>query len=89
MNIFQSKFPNIVFEIGNSENPIRELEIKKYDLIITAASSPVGAHRYSPLFKDQMVYILPENHLLSTQPYIHLQDFSRMDFISHADIGEN
>ena len=89
MEIFQGKFPNIEFEIGNSEDLAQELEAKKFDLIITAASSPDDNYAYSPLFKDQMVCILPENHPFSAQPCIHLQDFSRMNLISHAEKGKN
>jgi LysR family transcriptional regulator, regulator for metE and metH len=89
MKIFQSKFPNIEFEIGNSDDPAKELEAKKFDLIITAASSFNETFATFPLFKDQLVCILPANHFFSTQPCIHLQDFSRMDLISHADKGKN
>ncbi|MBI5590090.1 MAG: LysR family transcriptional regulator [Deltaproteobacteria bacterium] len=89
MEIFQDKFPNIEFEIGNSEDLARELEAKKFDLIITAASSHDDNYAYSPLFKDQMVCILPENHPFSAQPCINLQDFSKMNLISHREKGEN
>jgi LysR family transcriptional regulator, regulator for metE and metH len=89
MKIFQSKFPNIEFEIGNSDDPAQELETKKYDLIITAVSSPDDTFVYSPLFQDQLVCILPENHLFSSQPCIHLQDFRWMDLISHTEKGKN
>ncbi len=89
MKVFQGKFPSIDFEIGNSDDPVRELETKKYDLIITAGPPTDDTYVYSPLFKDQMVCILPEDHLFSSQSYIHWQDFSKMDLISHAEKGKN
>jgi LysR family transcriptional regulator, regulator for metE and metH len=89
MKIFQNKYPQIEFEIGNAEDPVQDLETKKYDLIITIANISAEKHRYSPLFKDQLVCILPKHHPLSRQPYIHLQDFNKMDFISHAEPGKN
>jgi LysR family transcriptional regulator, regulator for metE and metH len=89
MNVFQGKFPNIAFEIGNSEDLAGELEAKKFDLIITASPSPDDNYTYSPLFKDQMVCILPENHPFGTQSCIHLNDFSKVDLISHAEKGRN
>jgi LysR family transcriptional regulator, regulator for metE and metH len=89
MEIFQGKFPNIEFEIGNSEDLAGELETKKFDLIITATPSPGDNYAYSPLFKDQLVCILPENHPFSVQPCIHWQDFSRMNLISHVEKGKN
>ncbi|MFH0994139.1 MAG: LysR family transcriptional regulator [Pseudomonadota bacterium] len=89
MEIFQSKFPNIEFEIGNSEDLAQELQAKKFDLIITAAPPPDDNFTCSPLFIDQMVCILPENHPFSSQPFIHLQDFSSLNLISHAEKGKN
>jgi LysR family transcriptional regulator for metE and metH len=89
MKEFQGRFPNIEFEIGNSDDPVQELEAKKYDLIVTVVRTPDDASIYSPLFSDQLVCILPENHPFSTRPYIHLQDFNRMDLISYVEKGRN
>jgi len=89
MKLFQEKFPNIEFEIGNSEDLAQELETRKFDLIITGASLPDDNHACFPLFKDQLVCILPENHPFSAQPCIQWQDFSRMNLISHAEKGRN
>ena len=89
MKVFQGRFPNIEFEIGNSDDPARELKAKKFDLIVTVVQAPDDASIYSPLFSDQLVCILPENHPFGSQLYIHLQDFSRMDFISSTEKAKN
>ena len=83
MQIFQRKFPNIDFEIGNSESMSLELETKRYDFIITAGSIPDDTYSYSPLFQDQMVCILPPHHSLGTQPYVRLQDFRKINLIKN------
>jgi LysR family transcriptional regulator for metE and metH len=90
MRAFQEKFPNIEFEIGNAWDLAAELTSKKFDLIIAAAARPDDSSAvYSPLFTDQLVCILPENHPCSAQVCIRLQDFSRMDLISFSEKGKN
>ncbi len=89
MQIFQKKFPNIEFEIGNAYDSVQELEAKQFDLIITAASAPDDKHTYMPLFEDQMVCIMPKDHPLSTQSYIRFEDFNRFNLISHAEKALN
>jgi LysR family transcriptional regulator for metE and metH len=89
MKVFQSKFPNIEVEIGNSEDLVVELEAKKFDLIITAVPSSDDNYTCSPLFKDQMVCILPENHPFVAQPYLDLQDFFKVNLISHSEKSKN
>jgi LysR family transcriptional regulator for metE and metH len=87
MRTFQEKFPNIAFEIGNSDHLARELEAKRYDLIITAASV---ADDYDSvgLFEDRMVCIMPEDHPLSARPFIRFEDFNRFNLIAHVDKGQ-
>jgi LysR family transcriptional regulator, regulator for metE and metH len=89
MRIFQKKFPNIDFEIGNSYDIPQELESKRYDLIITAGSKPDDTYAVSRLFKDQLVCILPQDHSLSAQPSTDFQDFRKIDLISHAEKAKN
>ncbi len=89
MQIFQSKFPNIEFEIGNSDDMIQDLEKKRFNLIITAGAIPDDTVASWRLFQDQLVCILPPNHSLSTLPYIRLQDFKKIDLLSHAERSKN
>ncbi|WP_319406595.1 LysR family transcriptional regulator [uncultured Desulfosarcina sp.] len=88
MRTFQKKFPNIIFEIGNSDNLSRELEAKRYDLIITAA--PVADDYDSVgLFDDQMVCIMPEDLPLSARPFVRFEDFTGFNLIAHVDRGQH
>ena len=89
MNSFQRRFPGVKFEIGASDEPSAELESKKFDIVITTASSPDDNCEYTPLFSDQLVCILPAKHPLSAQPFIRLEDFVGMDMISHAEKSKN
>lgn len=85
MAIFQQKFPNIEFELGNSCDPVKELQTKKYDVIITAAPVEEENYAYVPLFEDQMVCIMPKDHPLNVRSFIRFEDFKEFNLISHAD----
>jgi LysR family transcriptional regulator for metE and metH len=89
MEIFQKKFPNIEFEIGNSNDPVEELESKKYNFIITAVFEPEEQLTYLPLFEDQMVCIMPKDHPLSVRSHVHFEDFNAFNLLSHAEKDKN
>ncbi len=88
MTIFQDKYPNVDFEIGSSVDLYNELESGKYDLVITGAG--VGDDFiHAPLFNDQMVCIMNNDHSLSMQSYVELKDFDGRTLISHAEEKNN
>jgi LysR family transcriptional regulator for metE and metH len=82
---FQQKFPNVEIEIGNAANPARELQAKVFDFIIMAAVEADDNLACVPLFKDQMVCIMPQDHPLSSRPWVAVEDFSQYGLISHAE----
>jgi LysR family transcriptional regulator for metE and metH len=89
MRVFHGKFPNIEIEIGNSSDLMEELEAKKYDLIISGAISPSEIHSSVPLFKDQLVCIMTEDHPLAACSFIQLTDFGSNNLISHTEKSKN
>jgi LysR family transcriptional regulator for metE and metH len=89
MRVFHGKFPNIEIEIGNSSDLLEELEGKKYDLIISGAISPSDIHTSVPLFRDQLVCIMTEDHPLAASSFIQLTDFVSNNLISHTDKSKN
>jgi LysR family transcriptional regulator for metE and metH len=89
MRSFHGKFPNIEIEIGNSSDLMEELEGKRYDLIISGAISPSEIHSSVPLFKDQLVCIMTEDHPLAACSFIQLADFGNNNLISHTDKSKN
>lgn len=89
MRIFQGKFPNIEFEIGNSYDPPRELEDKKYDLIITVVPVPDDRFFFRSLFSDRMVCIMPKDHPLSARSFVRLEDFGGCSLIAHSEEATN
>ncbi len=85
MEIFQEKFPNIEVEIGSSPDTIKELEFRKYDLVITATAAESDHVTFSPLFADQMVCIIGNEHPLAARPYIRYEDVSGFNLRGHAE----
>lgn len=85
LGAFQQKFPNVEIDIGNAVNPAEELRAKSFDFIIMAAAEAHDNLKCEPLFKDQMVCIMPKGHPLSAKPWISIQDFSRFELISHTE----
>jgi LysR family transcriptional regulator, regulator for metE and metH len=86
---FHAKFPNIEIEVGNSSDLLEELESKRYDLIISGAISPDETLTSVPLFKDQLVCIMNEDHPLASCSFIQLDDFGKNNLISHSDKSRN
>jgi LysR family transcriptional regulator for metE and metH len=89
MRLFHGKFPNIEIEVGNSSDLPEELETKRYDLIISGAVSPSEIHTSVPLFKDQLVCIMTEDHPLAVCSSVQLTDFGGNNLISHTDKSKN
>jgi LysR family transcriptional regulator for metE and metH len=89
MKAFQDKYPGVEVEVGQCTNIADDLESKRYDFIITAKPHNNDRFVNLPLFEDQVVCILPHDHPLSIQPYIHLKDFGSFNLISHTDKENN
>ncbi|MCP3901722.1 MAG: LysR family transcriptional regulator substrate-binding protein, partial [Desulfobacteraceae bacterium] len=83
------KYPNVEFEIGSSVDLYNELESGKYDLVITGAGVGVDDFVHAPLFNDQLVCIMNNDHSLSMQSYVELKDFDGKTLISHAEKDNN
>ncbi len=89
MRLFHAKYPHVEIEVGNSIDLLEELEEKKYDLIISGAMAHVETHTAVPLFKDQLVCIMPKDHPLTASGFIRFEDFMGENLLSHAEKSKN
>lgn len=89
MRLFHNAFPHIQIEVGNSVDLLEDLEGKRYDLIITGAISPGNNFTSIPLFKDQLVCVMTEEHPLAACSFVQLADFADNNLIAHADKGRH
>lgn len=85
MEKFQKKFPNVELGIGSSVDPALELQANRYDFIITVIKPGDDDFVCLPLFEDQLVCIMPDDHPLCLRSHICLEDFNGFKLISHAD----
>jgi LysR family transcriptional regulator, regulator for metE and metH len=87
--VFQNKFPNIEFEIGNSEHVFKELSSEKFDFIVTGMPKNDDTLNYIPLFSDQIVCIMPNGHPLTTKSNIQFSDFDDENIIFNSERGKD
>lgn len=89
MKTFHGRFPNVEIEIGISTDLISELESKKFTMVISGAVPPNENHISIPLFRDQLVCVMPGEHPLAACGFVQLDDFADNNLISHTDQGRN
>ncbi len=85
INLFQDKYPNIDISIGNSFDPEKDLMSKEYDIAI--ATSPILNKKISstPLFEDEFLCTMSDEHPFSKKKYLDYKDFHGVDMISMVD----
>lgn len=86
---FQTRFPNVEFELGTAGPVDLELESKRFDIVITGTQGRMEFHDHTPLFNDQMVCIMPPDHPLCARSFVRPQDFQGTCMISHAEKEKN
>jgi LysR family transcriptional regulator, regulator for metE and metH len=79
---FQSMYPNIDIEIGNSVRVRKELFSKKFDLVITGYLASRENIDVTPLFEDEMVVIMSADHPWRAKKYVIDEDFRGARLIS-------
>ncbi len=89
LNLFHDKFPNVEIEIGLCLSLYNDLESKRYDIVISGAPLVDNQFTSQPIFQDQMVCILSNDHPLRFQPFIEFEDFKGLSLISHSDKAHN
>ncbi|MCP4163465.1 MAG: LysR family transcriptional regulator [Deltaproteobacteria bacterium] len=85
IKLFQDKYPNIDISIGNSFDPEKDIISKLYDIAI--ATSPVLNKKIAstPLFEDEFLCTMSDEHPLSKKKYLDYKDFHGVDMISMVD----
>jgi LysR family transcriptional regulator for metE and metH len=78
LKIFQQKFPSVEFQlvVEATDNPFEALLEGKLDLAIACTAIRNRKIRYTPLFEDEVVVIVPPEHRVARKKYMELQDFA-------------
>lgn len=78
LKLFQKKFPLVEFQlvVEATDNPFQALLEGKLDLAIACTRIRNRKIRYTPLFEDEGVVIVPPGHRLASKKYLEPQDFA-------------
>jgi LysR family transcriptional regulator for metE and metH len=75
---FQQKFPLVEFQlvVEATDNPFEALLGGKLDLAIACTRIRNRKIRYTPLFEDEVVVIVPPGHRMAGKKYVEPEDFA-------------
>jgi LysR family transcriptional regulator, regulator for metE and metH len=78
LKLFQRKFPTVEFQlvVEATDNPFAALLEGKLDVAIACSRIRNRRIRYTPLFEDEAVVIVPPGHRLAGKKYVEPQDFA-------------
>jgi LysR family transcriptional regulator, regulator for metE and metH len=78
LRIFQSKFPAVDFQlvVEATDNPFEALLEGKLDLAIVCDPIRNRKIRYTPLFEDEVVIVVPPGHRLAGKRFAAPEDFA-------------
>ncbi|MCP4671899.1 MAG: LysR family transcriptional regulator [Desulfobacula sp.] len=82
---FQNRFPNIDLDISNCNDPEKDLMIKNCDITISTTSIFNPNIDFIPLFEDEFLCVMSNEHSLSQRKFLEIEDFQGMDMISMVE----
>jgi LysR family transcriptional regulator, regulator for metE and metH len=89
LSSFQQKFPNVTFELGTSTALVKDLEDKRFDVVIAAMPIESDSVDYTPLFSDRLMCIMSPDDPARAKPFVSLEDFKDICLITHAEKMNN
>lgn len=83
LRLFQLKFPEVDFQlvIEATDSPFQALLEDKLDLAIVCEPVRNSKIRYTPLFEDEVLIVVPREHRLAGKKQAEPQDFAGEDLI--------
>jgi LysR family transcriptional regulator, regulator for metE and metH len=83
LRLFQLKFPEVDFQlvIEATDSPFEALLEGKLDLAIVCDPIRNSKIRYTPLFEDEMLIVVPPGHRMADKKYAEPRDFAGEDLI--------
>jgi LysR family transcriptional regulator, regulator for metE and metH len=91
LRLFQQKFPAVDFQlvIEATDRPFQALLEGKLDLAIVCDPIRNRKIRYTPLFEDEMVIIVPPEHRLAGKRFAALEEFAQENLIIYPPLEES
>ena len=85
LGLFQDKFPNVDIEIGNAHDPEEDLISERIDIAISASENWEPGIESTPLFEDEVLVVMSQDHPARVKPHLTLEDFHGADIIAMVD----
>lgn len=91
LKAFNRKFPRIEVQVvvEATRAPHQALLDGKIDLALVSSQVPNGKIVTRPLFRDEMVVVMSNDHRLASQPYVRAEDFAGEHLILYSDPDES
>lgn len=88
---FSQRFPDVEVKIilEATRQPLQALLNGKLDLAIVSSTQADKRLVYKPLFKDEMVALLPSAHPLAARPYLRAKDFAEQTLFLHVPLKDS
>jgi LysR family transcriptional regulator for metE and metH len=91
LSAFGALYPRIEVQIvaDASDEPDQAIVEGKVDLALMSSSTKNSKVSYTPLFRDEMMVIMSNDHRLSSRPYIKAEDFKGEHLLTYSGIKDN
>jgi LysR family transcriptional regulator for metE and metH len=91
LKLFQQKFPTVEFQlvVEATDNPFEALLDGKLDLAIACTRIRNRKIRFTPLFEDELVVIVPPGHRMAGKKYVEPEDFADESVIIYPPKNES
>lgn len=88
---FSQQYPKVEVNVmvETTHQPLPALLNGKLDLAIVSTQSPDKRLLYKPLFKDELVAILPPDHPLAARTYLRARDFADQHLVLYVPPHES
>jgi LysR family transcriptional regulator for metE and metH len=85
MHVFRKDWPSVQLDLvsGFHPNPIELLEDGEADLIVGSVQRPRRGITWYPLFRFEVLAVLPTDHRLRAKPYLVASDFADQTLITY------
>jgi LysR family transcriptional regulator for metE and metH len=91
LKIFNQKFPRIEVQIvvGATADPLQALLDGKIDLALVSDPPKNNKLVYTPLFQDEFVVVVSNDHPLATRSFVKAEDFAQEHLLVYTSITDS
>ncbi len=88
MKRLQELFPKVTVELLTPPDYFQALRDQQLDLIITTIKDDKRDIHYVPLFKDEVLVIMPPRELKSVKPFLEIEELSELTLVVSRDTAK-